>query len=154
MEYPMFPCACCADLEELDSIHIMWVPMQVNGRAHDMNHIIPLIPLGGTAFSSGCYSLLDCSILGRVGNQSGSQAMPASAKSVSYNRCIMNRYNQCALSLDGDPNDPTSTEGIEWLACDSCGSWYHSVCVGFCQQYCDTQPFHCMCNAAPNEHDV
>lgn len=35
---------------------------------------------------------------------------------VSYDRCVMNRYGQCSLSMFGDPSDEASLTGIAWIA--------------------------------------
>ena len=44
---------------------------------------------------------------------------------ISYGHCLMIRYGQCAIALEGDEADETCTEGIEWITCDNCGGWYH-----------------------------
>ena len=82
-----------------------------------------------------------------------SESMSTSPK-VSYDRCIMNRYHQCMLTLCGDPNDETSEEGIAWVTCDQCKSWYHTVCVGFSEQFCMDQPFTCTCSNPPNSNGM
>ena len=66
----------------------------------------------------------------------------------------MNRYHQCMLTLCGDPNDETSEEGIAWVTCDQCKSWYHTVCVGFSEQFCMDQPFTCTCSNPPNSNGM
>ena len=64
---------------------------------------------------------------------------------VSYDRCLMRRFGQCCLGLDGDDQDESCTQGIEWIGCENCGGWYHSVCVGLGKDSMAT-PFYCMCN--------
>ena len=67
----------------------------------------------------------------------------------------MDRYGQCAIRLFGDPNDPTCTEGISWIACDYCGSWYHSVCIGLSAPFCKGRTIKCFCKTiAPQEDDT
>ena len=67
---------------------------------------------------------------------------------ISYGHCLINRYGQCAIALEGDEADETCTEGIEWIICDNCGGWYHMVCIGVCKAFLSTNPFYCMCSSS------
>ena len=72
---------------------------------------------------------------------------------VSFKFCVMYQYGQCAIDLDGSADDPTCTEGIDWIACDHCGSWYHSVCVGLSATFCEQRTFFCSCKSITPEMD-
>ena len=77
------------------------------------------------------------------------QCAPQTSTTVklNYDRCVMNRYGQCNLSMFGDPSDESNLTGIGWIACDGCESWYHSVCVGFHQDSFKKDRFFCNCQS-------
>ena len=70
---------------------------------------------------------------------------------VHFKHCLMQRFGQCMIEKLGDPNDPSMMEGIDWLCCSKCESWYHSVCCGLCKQYLDKVDFEfvCICTEPP-----
>ena len=84
----------------------------------------------------------------------GSSIQHPALSQVSFEHCLMSRFGQCALALEGDQVDKSCTEGIEWIACGKCEGWYHSVCVGVCKSFVTYKTFYCMCTPSLNTSDM
>ena len=67
---------------------------------------------------------------------------------VHFHHCLMHRFGQCVVDKFGDTNDPSMMEGIDWLCCERCKSWYHSVCTGLCKEYLDQHRYDFVCSCS------
>lgn len=155
-QYPVYPCQCSNEVT--DTLSLMWV--KASSSSASVNHIIPLVPKRGIFIMSSimrCVSTIQKKILGTArGHLSAPQSSTYHPIKVSFDRCLMRRFGQCCLSLDGDERDNTCTQGIDWISCENCGGWYHSVCVGVCKDYVSSisTPFYCMCTNLSMEPEM
>ena len=147
-QYPVYPCQC--NNEVTDTISLMWV--KVDSSSTSLNHIIPLVPKRGILFWMAlCDTAFRVQKIGTARrNISAPHVQPSTDHliNVSFDRCLMRRFGQCCLGLDGDEDDDTCTQGIDWISCENCGGCYHNIiCVGVCKEYISSisTPFYCMC---------
>lgn len=68
--------------------------------------------------------------------------------SVVFDNCLAVRHGQCVINLNRK-----AVSEISWVACDSCGSWYHSVCLGLSASFCKERRVYCMCQTLPSDMD-
>ena len=148
----MYPCQCLSDILQDREVSIMWVKNVPDSVS--LNHIIPLVPKRGTIpahikinSSDLCVYINFIASL-RATPIHGTSVSKSAPLQVSYRHCLMIRFGQCAIALEGDDADETCTEGIEWITCDNCGGWYHTVCIGVCKAFLSSNPFYCMCSSS------
>ncbi len=151
----LYPCGCMSEenLAHLDSIHLMWIATRDD--PHCLNHIIPLIPQNsrGICILSiqrvAIYSYLLCKCLSdTVGGTSKLNKF-----SVTFDSCLAMRQDQCAVVYVNRGALNFERTQIAWIACDSCGSWYHSICLGFCASFCKERVVYCTCRVFPSDRD-
>ena len=78
-----------------------------------------------------------------IGRATHTHAAHSEPPTVKYDRCLMSRHGQCNFSGSTEP-----TDGIDWIACDRCDGWFHSVCVGFSAEFARDRAFLCMCSSS------
>ena len=148
----MYPCQYLSDVLEDSEVSIMWVKNVAESVS--LNHIIPLVPKRGTVlahtqknqFKKFVYCINFVARATSIHGPSISKSVPLQ---VSFEYCLMIRFGQCAIALEGDEEDETCTEGIDWIACDNCGGRYHTVCIGVHKAFFSSnKPFYCMCSSS------
>ena len=136
---PLHPCACaCEDGLTNDPLCIMWVRSQVStdGEPASINHIVPLVPGSGCSF---LYSTLyKAVIIFATGRAQPTMASRCDVVQVVSQYCLRKKIDYCCVE-----ELECSAQDCDWVQCDRCEGWYHSICIGVCSIFFENEEFVC-----------
>ena len=52
------------------------------------------------------------------------------------------------------PSKLGNGKNMNWVICDNCQSWYHSICIGLAPTIITSTDFHFSCCSPPKKNDV